>query len=78
MFLLVDDLPGRTKRITVYAVDSVEKYCGLPAGVTDEYEIQLGRDHVELLEQLRKDQPYCGYLYVIVYTKNSYMYLSQN
>ncbi len=31
-FLLADDLPGRTKQITVYAVDSVEKYCGLPAG----------------------------------------------
>ncbi len=58
MFLLVDDLPGRTKRITVYAVDSVEKYCGLPTGAMDEYEIQLGRDHVELLEQLREDQPY--------------------
>jgi hypothetical protein len=58
MFLLVDDLPGRTKRITVYAVDSVEKYCGLPTGATDEYEIQLRRDHVELLEQLREDQPY--------------------
>jgi hypothetical protein len=58
MFLLVDDLPGRTKRITVYAVDSVEKFCGLPTGATDEYEIQLGRDHVELLEQLREDQPY--------------------
>jgi hypothetical protein len=26
MFLLVDDLPGRTKRITVYAVNSMEKY----------------------------------------------------
>jgi hypothetical protein len=58
MFLLADDLPGRTKRVTVYAVDSVEKYCGLPPGVTGEYEIQLGRDHVELLEQLRKEQPY--------------------
>ncbi len=58
MFLLVDDLPGRTKRITVYAVDSVEKYCGLPTGVTDKYEIQLGRDHAKLLEQLREDQPY--------------------
>ncbi len=58
MFLLADDLPGSTKRITVYAVDSVEKYCGIPARVTDEYEIQLGRDHVELLEQLREDQPY--------------------
>jgi hypothetical protein len=30
MFLLADDLPGRTKRVTVYAVDSVGKYCGLP------------------------------------------------
>ncbi len=34
-FLLVDDLPGCTKPITVYAVDSVEKYCSLPAGGTD-------------------------------------------
>jgi hypothetical protein len=58
MFLLADDLPGRTKQITVYAVDSVEKYCGLPAGGTDEYEILLGRDHVELLGQLREDQPH--------------------
>ena len=58
MFLLADDLPGRTKQVTVYAVDSVERYCGLPAGVTDEYEILLGRDHVELLGQLREDQPY--------------------
>jgi hypothetical protein len=58
MFLLADDLPGRTKQITVYAVDSVEKYCGLPAGGTDEYEILLGKDHVELLGQLREDQPY--------------------
>jgi hypothetical protein len=58
MFLLVDDLPGRTKRIFAYAVDSVEEYCGLPTGVTGEYEIQLGRDHVELLEQMREAQPY--------------------
>jgi hypothetical protein len=58
MFLLADNLPRRTKRIIVYAVDSVEKYCGLPAGVTDEYKIKLGRDHMELLEQLREDQPY--------------------
>ncbi len=36
----------------------MERYCGLPAGVTDEYEILLGRDHVELLGQLREDQPY--------------------
>jgi hypothetical protein len=57
-FLLVDDLPGRTKRITVYAVDSVEEYCGLPAGGTDEYEILLGKDHEELLGQLREEQPY--------------------
>jgi hypothetical protein len=58
MFLLVDDLPGRTKQITVCAVDSVERYCGLPTGATDEYEIQLGKKHAELLEQLREDQPY--------------------
>jgi hypothetical protein len=30
MFLLADDLPGRTKRITVHMVDSLEEYCGLP------------------------------------------------
>jgi hypothetical protein len=58
MFLFADDLPGRTKQITVYPVDSVEKYCGLPAGATNEHEILLGREHVELLGQLRKDQPY--------------------
>ncbi len=38
IFLLVDDLPGRTKRIFAYAVNSVEEYCGLPAGATGEYE----------------------------------------
>jgi hypothetical protein len=58
MFLLVDDLPRRTKRIVAYAVNSVEEYCSLPTGATDEYEIQLGRDHTELLEQLREAQPY--------------------
>ncbi len=58
MFLLADDLPGRTKQVTVYAVDSVGKYCGLPLGATGDYEIQLGKDHVELLEQLRREQPY--------------------
>jgi hypothetical protein len=26
----------------------------------------------------REEDPWCGYLYVIIYTKNSYMYLSQN
>ena len=57
MFLLADDLPRRTKQVTVYAVDSVGKYCGLPLGATGEYEIQLGKDHVELLEQLRREQP---------------------
>ncbi len=36
MFLLVDDLPGRTKRVTVYAVDSVGEYSGLPPGATGE------------------------------------------
>jgi hypothetical protein len=58
MFLLMDDLPGRTKRIFAHGVNSVEKYCGLPTGATDEYEIQLGKDHVELLEQLRRAQPH--------------------
>jgi hypothetical protein len=58
IFLLMDDLPGRTKRIFAHAVNSVEKYCGLPTGATGEYKIQLGRDHVELLEQLRKAQPH--------------------
>jgi hypothetical protein len=57
MFLLADDLPGRTKLVTVYAVDSVGKYCGLPIEATGDYEIQLGKDHAELLEQLRRDQP---------------------
>ncbi len=48
---------GRTKLVTVYAVDSVGKYCRLPIEATGDYEIQLGKDHAELLEQLRRDQP---------------------
>ena len=58
MFLLADDLPGRTKRITVHMVDSLEEYCGLPPGAAGRSEIQLGKDHVELLRQLREEQPH--------------------
>ncbi len=58
MFLLMDDLPGRTKRVFSHGVKSVEEFCGMPVGTTDEYEIQLGRNHVELLERLRKAQPH--------------------
>ncbi len=58
MFLQIDDLPGRTKRVFAQGVNSVEKYCSLPAGATDEYKIQLGKDHVELLEKLRMAQPH--------------------
>jgi hypothetical protein len=57
MFLLMDDLPGRTKRVFAHGVKSVERFCGMPVETTEEYEIQLGKDHVELLEQLHKEQP---------------------
>jgi hypothetical protein len=57
MFLLADDLPGRTKRITVRMVDSLEEYCGLPPGAAGRSEIQLGKHHIELLRQLREEQP---------------------
>jgi hypothetical protein len=58
MFLLTDDLPGRTVRVFPHGVKSVEEFCGMPIGSTDEYEIQLGRKHVELLERLCKAQPH--------------------
>jgi hypothetical protein len=58
MFLLRDDLPGRTERVFVHGVKSVEEFCGMPIGTTDEYEIQLGRNHVELLGRLSKAQPH--------------------
>jgi hypothetical protein len=58
MFLLMDDLPGRTERVFAHGVKSVEKFCGMPVGTTDECEIQLGKDHVELLERLHKEQPH--------------------
>jgi hypothetical protein len=58
MLLLMDDLPGRTKRIFAHGVKSVERFCGMPSEKADEYKIQLGRDHVELLEQLHKEQPH--------------------
>ncbi len=54
----MDDLPGRAERIFAHGVKSVERVCGMPSETTDEYEIQLGRDHVELLEQLHKEQPH--------------------
>ncbi len=58
MFLLMDDLPGRTERIFAHGVKSVEEFCGMPIGTTEECEIQLGRDHVGLLERLHKEQPH--------------------
>jgi hypothetical protein len=58
MFLLMDDLPGRTERIFAHEVKSVEKFCGLPIRTAGEYKIQLGKNHVELLERLCKAQPH--------------------
>jgi hypothetical protein len=58
IFLLADDLRGRTERIFAHVLKSVEKFCGLPTGRAAEYEIQLGRSHVELLEQLSRSQPH--------------------
>jgi hypothetical protein len=58
MFLLMDDLLGHTEQIFAYAVNSVEKYCGLPTMATNKYKIQLGKDHMGLLEQLHKAQPH--------------------
>jgi hypothetical protein len=54
MFLLMDHLPGRTEQVFAYGVKSVEKFCDVPIGTTDEYKIQLGKNHVELLERLCK------------------------
>jgi hypothetical protein len=50
MLLLMDDLPGCTERVFAQEVKSVEKFCGLPLGTVDEYEVQLGKNQVELLE----------------------------
>jgi hypothetical protein len=58
IFLLMDDLPGRTKRAVAHGVESVGEFCGLAGGTADEYEIQLGKDHAELLQQLRREQPH--------------------
>ncbi len=58
MFLLMDDLPGRTKQVLAHGVESVEMFCGMVGEAADEYEIQLGRDHAELLEQLQREQPH--------------------
>jgi hypothetical protein len=44
IFLLMDDLPGRTKRAVAHGVESVGEFCGLAGGVADEYDIQLGKD----------------------------------
>jgi hypothetical protein len=57
MFLLMDDLPGRTKQVFAHGVESVEGFCGMVSEAADEYEIQLGKDHAELLEQLQREQP---------------------
>jgi hypothetical protein len=57
MFLLMDDLPAPTKRIFAHGVKSVKRFCGMASEAMDEYEIQLGRDHAELLEQLHREQP---------------------
>ncbi len=54
----MDDLPERTEQVFAHKVKSVEKFCGLPLGTADEYEIQLGKNHVELLERLCKAQPH--------------------
>jgi hypothetical protein len=56
MLLLMDDLPGCTERVFAQEVKSVEKFCGLPLGTVDEYEVQLGKNQVELLERLCKAQ----------------------
>jgi hypothetical protein len=58
MFLLMDDLPGCTKRIFAHGVKSVERFCSMASEAADEYEIQLRRDHAELLDQLRWEQPH--------------------
>jgi hypothetical protein len=58
VFLLLDDLPGRTKRAVAHGVRSVGEFCGLADGAADDYDIQLGRDLLELLRQLRREQPY--------------------
>ena len=45
---------------------------GVPADVSRRSEEE--EDNLAGMEQ----EEVCGYLYVIIYTKNSYMYLSQN
>ncbi len=58
IFLLMDDLPERTKRAVAHGVESVGEFCGLAVGVANEYDIQLGKDLMELLRQLRREQPH--------------------
>jgi hypothetical protein len=58
IFLLMDDLPGRTTQALARGVESVGEFCGVAGGAADEYEIQLGKDHVELLQQLQREQPH--------------------
>jgi hypothetical protein len=58
IFLLMDDLPGRTKQVLAHGVESVGEFCGTVGEAADEYEIQLGKDHAELLEQLQREQPH--------------------
>jgi hypothetical protein len=52
VFLLLDDLPGRTKQAAAHEVKSVGEFCGLADGAADDYDIQLGKDLLELLRQL--------------------------
>jgi len=56
MFLLMDDLPGRTTRALAHGVESVGEFCGTVGEAADEYEIQLGKDHAGLLQQLQREQ----------------------
>jgi hypothetical protein len=58
IFLLMDDLPGRTTRALAQGVESVGEFCGMAGGAADDYEIQLGKDHAELMQQLQREQPY--------------------
>jgi hypothetical protein len=58
IFLLMDDLPGRTERAIAHGVESAGEFCGMASGAADDNEIQLGKDHAELLQQLQREQPH--------------------
>jgi hypothetical protein len=54
-----DGRPTQTHRASLRTrVNSVEEFCSMPIGTTDECEIQLGKNHVELLGRLCKAQPH--------------------